>query len=87
MSIQAQAWAYEQKIGDCAAKFVLIALADIADREGFIIWNQTAWDRTLEITDLDLHELDRSLALLIEKRLISSEHGFLAEGFSLAMRV
>lgn len=61
MSHWASTWAYEQDVQPCGRKFVLVALANFADEDGFCYPSQ---ERLAEMTGQDVRSVRRHLASL-----------------------
>lgn len=86
MSIEAMAWAFEQKCGDPAAKLVLLAIADFADSGGFCAGGSL--DRVADKAEMSGAELDEAFFLLRELRLLRHTVRILddREGYQLSIQ-
>lgn len=67
MSVQALTWAFNQQIGSSGAKFVLVALADHADVDG---WCHPGQKRLAKYTDMSDRSVRTHLVWLEEKGFI-----------------
>lgn len=67
MSHWASTWAYEQDVQPCGRKFVLVALANFADEDGFCYPSQ---ERLAEMTGQDVRSVRRHLASLDKEGVI-----------------
>lgn len=77
MSIWATAWAYEQTVKPVGRKFILVAIADFADEDGYCFPSQ---ETLATMTDQGVSTVREHLKALETERLIRREHRYLKDG-------
>lgn len=73
-------WAYEQRVGDPAAKFVLIMLADCAEGTEFS-WPLASVPKLSARTELPPEKLQRAMDILLARGFIRRERVYDLDGY------